>query len=122
MPSGGSLVSGFQQAVTRKLDTHGSMIRALLKNTSGTAGAFQTLGMTFFHDAGMTHEMFAYEDLTTAAGVGVGDEFERTGALCGVWTAHAVRRHGTRTRARCLLPNRIFVRITITVLFNWNRA
>lgn len=75
MPSDGSFVSGFQQAVTRKLDAQGSMIRALLKNTSGPTGADQTLGMIFFHDVGMTHDMSPKEDLTTAVGVGVADEF-----------------------------------------------
>lgn len=57
IPSEGSFVSGFQQSGVG-LDAHGSMIRALLKNTSGPTGAVQDLGMIFFHDAGMTHEMF----------------------------------------------------------------
>lgn len=96
------------------------MIRALLRKRSGPTGALQVLGVTSCHDAGMSHEMLPNEDLTTAARVGVEDEVGGTGALCGVWTAHAVRRNGMRTRTRSLLPTRGFeIRTTITVLFNW---
>lgn len=82
-------------------------------------GAVQDLGMTSFHDAGMSHEMSPKADLTTAVRIGVEDEFGGTGALCGVWTAHPARRNGMRIRARSLLRNRRFeIRTTITILFN----
>lgn len=119
IPPEGSFVSGFQQSVPRSLNAHGSMIRALLRKRSGPTGAVQVFVMTSCHDAGMTHDMSPNEVLTTAARVGVDDEFGGTGALCGVWTAHAVRRNRMRTRARSLLPNRGFeIRTSITVLFN----
>lgn len=70
MLSAGSFSSGFKHSVPRKLDGHGSMIRALLRKRSGPTGAVQVLGLTSCHDAGMSHEMSPYEDLTTAVGVG----------------------------------------------------
>lgn len=115
-----SFVSGFQHSVLRKLEAHGSIIRALLRNRRGPPGMVQTLGVTSCHDAGMSHEISPNEDLTTAAGVGVSDEYGGTGALCGVWTAQAVRRNGMRTRTRSLLANRRFeIGTIITVPFDW---
>lgn len=83
MPPEGSFVSGFKHSVPRQLDAHGSMIRALLRKRSGPMGAVQVLGVTSCHDAGMTHDMSPNEELTTAARVGVEDEFGGTGALSG---------------------------------------
>ncbi len=51
------------------------------------------------------------------------DEFGGAGALCRVWTAHALRRNGMRTRARSPLPDRRFeICTTITVLLSGNRV